>query len=162
MEGTCGNVLQNDFKKHPEVIISAVSIAVSCTFTLPMIVFAFRENLTVFTINKVKVHWIPHLLLTALMVAVCSAIAAEVGELNVVLGFLGSTTNPSVAYFLPNLFFIKLVPKHKAPKRYWLAIISMATLLALSASPFVFQIMALIDPSLNPATDCAAAQHMNG
>lgn len=162
MDGTCGNVLQNNYKQHPEIIISAVSICISCIFTLPMCIFAFRENLTVFMIDKVSVHWIPHTLITLVMVAICSTIAAEVSQLNVVLGFLGSTTNPSVAYFLPNLFFIKLVPKHKAPKRYWLAIISMATLLALSASSFVFQIMALIDPSLNPATDCAAAQHMNG
>ena len=161
MEGTCGNVLQNDYRHHPEIIVSAVSICISCVFTLPMCIFAFRENLTVFCIDKVAVHWVPHTLITLAVVGVCATIAAEVSELNVVLGFLGSTTNPSVAYFLPNLFFIRLVPKHKAPKRYWLAIISMVTLLVLSASSFIFQIWAIFDPTLNPATDCAAKQKMH-
>lgn len=160
MDGTCGNVLQNDFKKHPEVIVSAVTICISCMFTLPMCVFAFRENLTVFTINKVSVTWIPHTLITFGMVAVCATIAAYVSQLNVVLGFLGSTTNPSVAYFLPNLFFIKLVPKEKAPKRWWLSVISMIVLLGLSAASFVFQIWALFDDSLNPATSCSQAQNI--
>eukprot|EP00483_Globobulimina_turgida_P008789 UN08807 len=158
MDGTCGNVLQNDFKKHPEVVLSAITISISCMFTLPICVYNFRENFTVFTIDKVKVHWIPHTLLTLVMVAICCIIAAEVSELNVVLGFLGATTNPSVAFFLPNLFFIKLVPKKKAPKRYWLALISMIVLLGLSAASFVFQIYALFDTSLNPATGCAQAQ----
>ena len=152
MDGTCGNVLQNDYQQHPEIIISAVSICISCIFTLPMCIYAFRENLTVFLIDKVSVHWFPHTLITFLMVGITATIAAEVSQLNVVLGFLGSTTNPSVAYFLPNLFFIKLVPKHKAPKRYWLAVISMVTLLLMSGASFVFQIAALIDPTLNPAT----------
>ena len=162
MDGACGNVLQNDYKRHPEIILSAVTICVSCTFTLPMCVYAFRENLTVFINGQIKVHWIPHTLITAAMVTVCSLIAAEVSQLNVVLGFLGSTTNPSVAYFLPNLFFIRLVPRYKAPKRWWLAVISMIVLLGLSAASFVFQIYALFDPSLNPATDCASAQNIQG
>ena len=162
MEGTCGNVLQNDYEKHPEIIVAAVSICISCIFTLPMCVYAFRENLTMFTMDKVKVHWVPHTIITAAMCIVCSVIAAEVSQLNVVLGFLGSTTNPSVAFFLPNLFFVKLVPKEKAPKRYYLAIISMVTMLAMSACSFVFQIYALFDESLNPATGCAQAQNIKG
>eukprot|EP01084_Bolivina_argentea_P025700 47786_1 len=162
MDGSCGNVLQNNFKKHPEVILSAVTICISCMFTLPICVYAFRENITVITVGKVKVHWIPHTLITLIMVFVCATIAAEVSQLNVVLGFLGSTTNPSVAFFLPNYYFMKLVPYKKAPKRYWVALISMVVLLTLSAASFVFQIYALFDTSLNPATDCASAQSIKG
>eukprot|EP01084_Bolivina_argentea_P025701 47787_1 len=55
MDGSCGNVLQNNFKKHPEVILSAVTICISCMFTLPICVYAFRENITVITVGKVKV-----------------------------------------------------------------------------------------------------------
>eukprot|EP01083_Nonionella_stella_P052530 139345_1 len=160
MDGTCGNILQNDFKQHLEVILSAVTISVSITITLPMLIYALRENVTLFTVNKVQVHWAWHTILTLVLIGICATVAAEATELNVVLGFLGCTTNPSVAYFLPNFFFLRLVPRHKAPKRWWLALISMVVLLLLSAASFVFQIYAMNNDSVNPATTCSAAQEI--
>ena len=160
MDKTCGNILINNFKQHPQVIIGAIGIAISCQFTLINCVYAFRENFTVFFFDKVQVKTIPHIIITFIVIACACGIAITVSNLATVLGFLGSTTNPSVAYFLPNIFFIKLVPKGLAFKRKIIALLMTIILIGLSFASFIFQIFAIFDDNLNPGSTCDDAQQI--
>ena len=52
LDGTCSNILLNNFKKGPQVVIAAIAISISVTMTNPLFAFAFRLNFSMLFWNK--------------------------------------------------------------------------------------------------------------
>ena len=108
---TCGNILLNDFKKSPEIVIASCIFTTAMVLATPVFVNAIRENLNDMIWKRKQIPLIPHVLVTFVIVLVCVLVSVVVTDIATVFGFIGCTTNPITGYILPTYFVWRLVPK---------------------------------------------------
>ena len=82
LDGTCSNILLNNFKKEPQVIIAAMAISISVTMTQPVFTITFRENFSQLFWNSEHIEnkFIYHII-TFLYVAVAAFVAITVTDI---------------------------------------------------------------------------------
>eukprot|EP00485_Elphidium_margaritaceum_P011764 CAMPEP_0202693038 /NCGR_PEP_ID=MMETSP1385-20130828/7258_1 /ASSEMBLY_ACC=CAM_ASM_000861 /TAXON_ID=933848 /ORGANISM="Elphidium margaritaceum" /LENGTH=504 /DNA_ID=CAMNT_0049348665 /DNA_START=22 /DNA_END=1536 /DNA_ORIENTATION=+ len=117
LNGTCGNILLNDFHTSPEMVAAAILFTVSMVLATPVFINAIRENINDMIWRKKQIPLIPHILVTFAICAVCVTISVLVSDIATVFGLIGCTTNPITGYILPTFFVWKLVPKHDQQHR---------------------------------------------
>ena len=156
LEDTCGNILVNDFKKHIEVVIGAAAMAISLTMTVPTLMICFRSDFSLLFLNGEILNTKKHFLITLIVISICCFVAVIVDNIATVFGFLGCTTNPMMGWILPAIYFVKLVPSHKAKKRKLFAYIIAILIAFLSLATIAFKIYSYADtnyqqPQCTPA-----------
>jgi len=107
---TDGNILTNDFHHDAVVVIGAIGMVVSVTFTIPLFIHAFRYNFSSLVMQTDYLETKQHFTITLVCMALVTAIAAFVSDISTVFGILGSTVNPTICFILPGIFYCKLCP----------------------------------------------------
>ena len=83
LQGTCSNIILNKYKKHIEVIIAAIAISGSMLLTIPLFVFAFREELTLLWKNQTSLPWMSHTIVTFVTLALGCLVGVSVSDISV-------------------------------------------------------------------------------
>ena len=123
LDGTCGNILLNDFNQKPNIIIAAIAISISIILTEPIFAFIFRMNLSILINQSKKWTNMQHLIITLMYFACAVLISTTVSSISLFFGILGNTTYPIIGYIFPAIFFVQLTPKHKYKMKRILAVI---------------------------------------
>jgi len=116
LEETDGNILLNDFKKSPVILIATIMFTVAMILAVPVFANSIREKINEMIWRKKQINTVPHILVTFCIVIVCLSVSVSVKDISKIMGFIGSTTNPITGYVLPTYFVWKL-PK-KITKKY--------------------------------------------
>jgi len=114
---TDGNILTNNFHHDAAVVVGAVGMSISVTFTIPLFVHAFRYNFASLVLKTDYLDTKAHCAVTICMVGGVIAVAAFVDSISTVFGILGSTVNPTICYILPSIFYCQLTPKRFKQKK---------------------------------------------
>lgn len=97
LKNVCSNLLQNDFRKHFDVVLAALGMAMCSILTMPIYVFNFRRMMGMLLWNKktneITTFW--HFVITFLFVTANVALGTSIKSIAVCFGFLGSTSMSS-------------------------------------------------------------------
>lgn len=134
---TCGNILLNDFKTSPEMVVACIIFTIAMILATPVFINAIRENINDMIWKKKQIPTIPHFCVTFGITLICVLISVVVSDIATVFGFIGCTTNPITGYILPTYFVWKLVPnehtQHNLIKRIALIMIIIVSLISLGS-----------------------------
>jgi len=154
LDGVCGNILLNDYKKSPGAILAAISISISMILTEPIITFTWRSNF-VDLVWKTKQEQLPmfkYVAITTVFALFGMIVALLVTDIAVVFGLLGATTYPLCGFVLPGIFFYNIVPASRFPIRRKFAVLQAVLVGIISLASLIYQIFGMVDPGTNLTT----------
>merc|ERR1712228_4687 len=144
LEETQGNILLNDFKNSTDIMIASIMFTVAMVLAVPCFINSIRTKIYELIVNKSdkKISTFSHVLVTFGIVSFCVLISVSVTDIAVIMGFLGSTTNPITGYVLPTYFVWKMT---KNDQHKYIKIISIIMVIfAVSVGSIYFKISALL------------------
>eukprot|EP01084_Bolivina_argentea_P281961 482534_1 len=153
LDKVCSNLLLNDFRKHFDVVIAALGIALSCILTEPIFSYNFRRMIGMLfwdkTTQEISTFW--HVTITVIFVSMNVALGVAVKSIAVVFGFLGSTTYPTLGYLLPAAFFVKITPTGMYKTRKIIAVIQAVCVALISLCSLAYKFTSPGDESCDNA-----------
>jgi amino acid permease len=102
--------VENTYFSLPMDIVRT-GFGISCVLSFPLMVWEARHNLDVLLFGNRPYQFWRNFGLNFLILSLCGSIGMSVKNLDVVLGFIGSTCSPIMIFCLPALFY--LVPQKK-------------------------------------------------
>eukprot|EP00483_Globobulimina_turgida_P006033 UN06043 len=153
LDSVCSNLLLNNFRKHFDVIIASLGIAISCILTEPIFAYNFRRMIGMIfwdkTTKQITTAW--HVVITVLFITATVLLGVSVKSIAVVFGILGSTTYPLLGYILPAMFFYKMAPSGSHKIRKIIAITQAICIAIISLNSLAYKVTTPLDESCDNA-----------
>lgn len=99
--------------------IVRTGFGIACVLSYPLMVWEARHNIDVLLFGNRKYQFWRNFGLNLGILSVCGAIGMTVQDLDVVLGFVGSTCSPLMVFVLPALFYLKSDDENKLQWKNW-------------------------------------------
>jgi len=141
LDTVCSNVLLNDFRRHFDVVLAALGMAICSILTMPIYTFNFRRMMGMLLWNKAssEITTVWHVVISFLFVTANVALGVSIKSIATVFGFLGSTTVPILGFILPAAFFCKLTPPGKFKVRKTIAVIQAVIVAVICGCSLVYK-----------------------
>jgi amino acid permease len=140
LDGTCGNILLNDYHKRIDVVIAAIAISVSMILTQPITVYAWRMNFAEIVYKVKQLDKKPHVIITTVFIFLAMVVSLLVTDIATVFGVLGATTYPTIGFILPAVYLVNLVPKGQHTWKKRLAVFQAVIVAISSVASLVLQL----------------------
>ncbi|ETO22599.1 solute carrier family 38, member 1 [Reticulomyxa filosa] len=149
LDGVCGNILLNDYKKSPGAVLAAIAISISMILAEPIITFSWRAIFVdlIWKTRQQDLSIIKYVLITTVFVFLGMLVALSVANVEIVFGLLGATTYPLCGFILPAILFHNIAPISDFPIRYKVVVFQAVAVALVSISSLIYQMYGIINPS---------------